>query len=99
MKVTFTRSAMITLKAHYEYHCQKGGVKSAQKFRKRIFDRAKLLETFPRIGKSEEKYEHQDAEIRFLVEGHYKIVYEVTESQVFIHHIVDSRSDPSTSSF
>lgn len=84
MQIIFTRNAILNLKAHFERIKENSGTPTARAFRKKIFDRTKLLQSFPRMGPKAEEFPQIPAEIRFLVEGKYKIYYQPTEETIFI---------------
>ena len=85
---------MEDIKVIFEYIKENSSVNSARKFRKKIFDKAAFLKSFPQLGKqSKAKFLLQ--EIRFLIEGHFKIVYRLEEDLITILAIIDSRTNPS----
>ncbi len=93
MNISWSSDAMDDLKAIYNYFKENTSTNSARKFRKKIFDRAGHLKSFPKLGKkSEADFVHQ--EIRYLIEGNYRIVYRLEEDLITIIAITDSRSNP-----
>jgi len=59
-----------------------------------IVDKSILLEKNPRIGQAEELLRHRKEEIRYLVDGHYKIVYLIEGNTVIIATVFDCRQNP-----
>jgi hypothetical protein len=53
-----------------------------------------LLEQAPRVGQKEELLTHLNKEIRFLIEGNYKIVHWIDENIVSIATVFDCRQNP-----
>ncbi len=67
--------------------------KSANSIIKSILSRTKQLETFPQSGSIIETL-NQAKEYRYLVEGHYKIIYSNTPKGVFVETVFDTRQSP-----
>lgn len=59
-----------------------------------LFDRPLQLKTHPYSGPEESLLKQVPGEFRYLVEGHYKLIYQVLEKQVAIIQIFDSRQNP-----
>ncbi len=81
-----------------EIHIQIGlrkGVKFANRLIDRIFDKSALLESFPKMGAIQQSLE--DLEIRYLIEGDYKILYRINliVGIIEILSVFDTRQDPS----
>ena len=93
MNIIFTRNALINIKNYYERIKNYAGLQSARKFRKKIFDRVKMLETFPRAGEKSEKYSSQNIEIRFLTQEKYRIYYQLKEQTIFIIRVILSSQE------
>ncbi|MEO5571695.1 MAG: type II toxin-antitoxin system RelE/ParE family toxin, partial [Bacteroidia bacterium] len=61
----------------------------------KIFLKASFLETgFSKIGQQEPLLKSYKRKYRYLVSGHYKIIYSVASEKVFIHTIFDTRQNP-----
>jgi toxin ParE1/3/4 len=50
---------------------------------------------FPEMGTKEKEEYVGDLNYRYLVQGHFKIVYEVFEREVVVQDVFDTRLDPS----
>lgn len=83
---------MQELKQIYEYYKHAQSVDFARRFRKKMFDKVALLKSFPKLGKKL-NVKNQDREFRFLLEGHYKILYSIGIEAIEIESILDSRSN------
>jgi len=56
-----------------------------------------LLENFPEIGAVEKSKMLESLKIRYLIEGNYKILYQINDSRGLIEilAVFDTRQDPS----
>jgi plasmid stabilization system protein ParE len=72
----------------------KANKKIADKISNGIVDKTLLLEQTPRIGQKEEMLLHLNKEIRYLIEGNYKIVYWIDQDVISIATVFDCRMDP-----
>lgn len=92
--VIWSDSAIEDLHDIYNYFILTAGKKIADKITNAIVDRTILLEQAPRIGQREEQLMHLHKEIRYLVDGNYKIVYLIDENLITIATIFDCRQNP-----
>ncbi len=92
--VFWTDSAIEELRSIYEYYCFKAGKTVADKITNSIVDKTILLEVTPQMGQKEELLSHFKKEIRYLVDGNYKIVYWVDNNLVSILTVFDCRQNP-----
>lgn len=95
MKVVFQPFAYKRLAEIVAYLTEHHGEGHADATAERIVQRALELGPYPRLGAIEYLIKDPDQEYRRLVEGHYKIIYWITEHDVRIADIFDSRRDPS----
>ena len=86
--------AMRSLKRTYNYRKEKSGIEKARKFRKKIFDRVKSLKSFPKLGKVVKSLVDSEFEYRFIIEGHFKIIYRIEKDKIIIIEFFDSRQSP-----
>ena len=57
-----------------------------------IEERVNKLKDYPELGRIVPELEEQDiVDYRELIEGNYRIIYEIQEQSIIIHAIVDSR--------
>ncbi|OFX32213.1 MAG: hypothetical protein A2X08_08285 [Bacteroidetes bacterium GWA2_32_17] len=92
--VLWSDSAISDLQDIHDYYLAKASLKVANKIVTYIVDKSLLLSKNPRIGQTETLLKHKKEEIRYLVEGNYKIVYVIEGQIVFIATIFDCRQDP-----
>ncbi|MBI5540074.1 MAG: type II toxin-antitoxin system RelE/ParE family toxin [Bacteroidia bacterium] len=92
--VVWSDSAIEELRNIYDYYYSKASKRVADKITNSIVDKTILLEITPRIGQKEELLAHFKQEIRYLVQGNYKIVYLIKENIVSIATVFDCRQDP-----
>jgi len=92
--VIWSDSAIEDLRDIYNYFILTASKKIADKITNAIVDRTILLEQAPRIGQREELLMHLHEEIRYLVDGNYKIVYLIDENLVTVLTIFDCRQNP-----
>jgi len=81
-KIIWTREANQWLKDIFD-HIKKDNIEAAKNVVNGIYDKTQVLIKFPEIGY---KYKHESKRnIRILLYGHYRIAYEVTNSNnVFV---------------
>lgn len=94
MNVLFTDTAIEQLKTIFDYYKFNAGVAPAKKITKQIIDKTLLLEKYPRLGVIETLLSNYKYEIRFLVEGNYKILYWIEEPMIYIAAVFDCRQNP-----
>jgi plasmid stabilization system protein ParE len=92
--VVWSDTAMEELRSIYDYLYFHASRTVADKISNDIVDRTLLLEQIPRAGQKEEMLAHLNYEIRYLVEGNYKIVYWIDENLVSIATVFDCRQNP-----
>ena len=94
MIVFWTDSAIEDLQKIYSYLSTVASDKIAINTTNSIVERTISLEHNPRIGQIEELLKHYKKEIRYIVEGHHKIVYLIDDYYVIILTVFDCRQDP-----
>ena len=94
IKVFWTQTALNNLEDIFEYHKFKTSALLAGKLVKRIVQTTILLQKSPELGRKEELLHHRKYEYRFIVEGHYKIIYWLEDNYVKIAAVFDTRQDP-----
>lgn len=92
--VVWSDSAIEELRNIYEYYYFKASKRVADKITSAIVDKTIMLEATPRMGQKEELLVRFKQEIRYLVQGNYKIVYLIEENIVSIATVFDCRQDP-----
>lgn len=92
--VVWSDTAIEELRSIYDYLCFHASKKVADKISNAIVDRTLLLEQTPRVGQKEEMLAHLNKEIRYLIEGNYKIVYWIDQDRISIATVFDCRQNP-----
>ena len=92
--VLWSDSAIKDLLDIHDYYLAKASLKVSQKLVATIINKSDSLSSNPRLGQTEELLKHKNKEIRYLVEGNYKIVYVIEGHIVLIATIFDCRQDP-----
>jgi len=92
--VIWSDSAIEELKDIYNHYYFKAGKKVADKLVNDIVDQSIVLEKTPRIGQIEDMLSPLLKEIRYLVQGNYKIVYLIDENMATIATVFDCRQNP-----
>ncbi len=94
MIVLWSDSAIEDLQEIHDYYATSANAKVADKIVNSIVDLTIGLDKNPRIGQTEELLNHKKEEIRYLVEGNYKIVYFIDKNYVIIATVFDCRQNP-----
>jgi toxin ParE1/3/4 len=92
--VVWSDVAIEELRSIYDYLYFQASKRVADKISNAIVDKTLLLEQTPRVGQKEEMLAHLNKEIRYLIEGNYKIVYWIDENLVSIATVFDCRQNP-----
>jgi len=92
IKVIWTDEAVFDLELVYDFLALKS-VNAAEKLVESILMRTRQLENFPNSGAIETKLS-LNKEYRYLVEGHFKIIYSQGEKSVAIEAVIDTRKNP-----
>ena len=94
MKIIWPDFASMTLKDIYNYHKSVAGIQIARKIKESIFIAAKHLVKFPEPGQIEISLKKMNESHRYLVDGHYKIIYKKISEGILITDVFDTRQDP-----
>jgi len=94
MIVLWSDEAIAKLQDTFDYYDSTAGRKVADKITNSIVDQTIKLEKNSRVEQAEELLKHRKKEIRYLVDGNYKIVYWLEENFVNIATIFDCRQNP-----
>ncbi|AZA73919.1 type II toxin-antitoxin system RelE/ParE family toxin [Chryseobacterium indoltheticum] len=94
MKIVWTDFAIRNLKSIFEYHVEKANRKIAHKIKQKILTSAKQLISNPESGQLEFYLESLNQNHRYILEGNYKIIYRIVESNIVINDIFDVRQNP-----
>ena len=94
MKIIWTDFAIENLKDIFDYYSIKASKKVAHKIRKQIFESTKQLIKNPESGQIEFNLERLKQNHRYLLIGNYKIIYKISEDQIIIADVFDTRQNP-----
>lgn len=95
MKVIWQPLAMQDLRDVYDYYVDNASLKFAKELKKKILDSSKYLSKNPEMGQIEENPRLSKRVYRyFLVEENYKVLYIVSETEVNILSVFDTRQSP-----
>jgi plasmid stabilization system protein ParE len=93
-KVVWTDPAKERLREITNYLRREAGARTANKIRDAISSRPEILVTNPLAGPREGSLEKYPDGFRYLVEGNYKIIYFVVDTEIVISTVFDCRRDP-----
>ena len=85
MKVRWTPTAIGHLASIYEYIARDSS-RYALRMVDRITSRSRQIARFPRSGQMVPEY--QDPDIREVMEGPYRVIYEVTEKEIHVLAVI-----------
>jgi len=94
MQVIVTDPAKLRLKYIYRYYKAAASVKTAQKIKDSVLNKIKSLKKFPLRGKTEENLIELNQQHRYVIEGHFKIIYLIFNNTIYVTDIFDTRQDP-----
>ncbi len=97
MKVDFSDEAITILEEIHENLRVFRGLKFADGVVDKIFDKTQLLVEFPEMGTIEQNKALKGLKIRYILEGFYKVLYQINANKGIIEiiSIFDTRQDPS----
>jgi toxin ParE1/3/4 len=95
IKVDLTERAKKDIAHIFEYYQFEAGLKVAKREISKILKRIKVLNDFPFVGQKEENKKTENSDCRYLIQGSYKILYEVEEKQVNVLTVFHTSQDPS----
>lgn len=94
MKLVFTEQSLNSLEETLNFIAPKVTYAKLIEIRNEILDAADTLLLHPLKGGKGPYLEHLELGHRRLIVGHYKIIYRVTNEEIYITDIFDSRQDP-----
>jgi plasmid stabilization system protein ParE len=94
MKIVWTEFAEYQLSEIYTFLYHKADEATASRIVLGIINASERLVNFPEMGMKEKEEYVGDLNYRYLVQGHYKIVYEVFEKEVVVQDVFDTRLNP-----
>ncbi|KOS06651.1 hypothetical protein AM493_11865 [Flavobacterium akiainvivens] len=95
MKTVWTRFAVENLKNIYIYFLEIAGPAVASKIRNGIVAESKKISKQPLSGQIQESLLSLRQEHRYIIKGHYKVIYRIINEEVVITDVFDTRQHPS----
>lgn len=95
MKIVWTEFAIRNLNDIFDYYAAHSDKKIAHKIRKQILKSAKQLIKNPSSGPVEPNLLTLNNNHRYLVSGHYKLIYRIIENEIVINDVFETRQNPS----
>ena len=92
-KVIWSDKSLNDLELAYDFLAEKSQI-AANQMIDEVFERVTQLEHYPLSGPVESLLSHLKKEYRYLVSGHFKIIYRIEPGSVFIVRFFDTRQDP-----
>ena len=94
MRIIWTRFAVTSLHDVFVYYAEAASPSVAKKIRARLVSEVKKLAKFPLAGQIEDSLLPLKQQHRYLLKGHYKIIYRIAEGEIVITDIFDTRQNP-----
>jgi plasmid stabilization system protein ParE len=96
MTVIYTDQSLDSLEDSLYYLIHEQGIPTEKviTIRTELFNRADGLSKNPYIGQLEEHLQHLNEGHRRLIEGHFKIIYKIEVSNIYITDFFDTRQSP-----
>lgn len=95
MYIVITNPAKASLRKLYKYYKKEASTELAERIKTELIETISKLETHPYVGQIEEQLASSDLGHRYLVNGHYKVIYRVTKDKIYVTDFFDSRQNPS----
>jgi plasmid stabilization system protein ParE len=94
MKIIWSNFAIENLKDIFDYYTINANKKVAHKIRKQILNSTKQLIKNPESGQIEFYLDKLKQNHRYVLSGHYKIIYRIENDKIFINDVFDARQNP-----
>jgi plasmid stabilization system protein ParE len=94
VKILWTEGAINDLKDIFDYYNLKAGRKIALRLTNSLLDKPQKLISNPEIGQKEKLLSGLKTEMRYLIDGNYKIVYWNEKNIIYIATVFDCRQNP-----
>ena len=95
MKIFWSKKASKRLRELYKFYKKAYSKKYADKIKNALFERAMSLVEFPLMGTLELGERVEDLGVRYLVEEHCKLYYQVFDDKIEIISVFDTHQHPS----
>lgn len=94
MKIVWTDFAIRNLRDIFNYYSTNSNKKFAHKIRKQILKSSRQLIKHHSSGPIEPDLLTLNKNHRYLVSGHYKLIYRIVDNVVIINDVFDTRQNP-----
>jgi plasmid stabilization system protein ParE len=94
MKVLWTKKASKRLREVYKFYKKAYSKKYADRINNALLERSVLLSEFPLMGTLELGEKVEDFGVRYLVEEHCKLYYQVVDDKIEIISVFDTHQHP-----
>ena len=95
MKIEYTDYAKLCMRDIFTFYKNSSRKDYGRKLKANIFAKTKKLKDYPSLGQIEENLQDLRLGHRYLVEGHYKIIYRKSDEIIIVTDIFDTRQNPS----
>jgi toxin ParE1/3/4 len=95
MKVVWTRKAKTQIKDIFDFYSKKVSTALANRIIAGIAQKPSILLKHPELGQKESLLEDINPDLRYIVEGNYKLIYFKNEKHIVIVSVFDTRQNPS----
>jgi len=93
IQVIWTDESLSDLEVIFDFVTEQSP-KSAKQIIQDILSRTRQLRTFPQSGTLHEIEKTTDREYRYLINGHYKIIYSIDNEVLYLETVIDTRQNP-----
>lgn len=94
MRILWSVKARLQLREIFDYYRDNASLEVAQSIVGGILESTRNLGRFPKIGRKEELLEHVSMDFRYLIEGNYKVLYRINNTDIIISLLFDCRQNP-----
>jgi toxin ParE1/3/4 len=94
MKIVWTEFAITELKVILDFYIENANPKVAHRIRIQILSSTKQLSKYPESGQIEPHLVKLKKQYRYLIVGHWKVLYRVDDKTILIADIFDVRQNP-----
>jgi plasmid stabilization system protein ParE len=94
MEVIWSENAELQIKLISELYNFQSLNSNAKNFVKEIISSTLILKKFPELGTPQEVFPTRSINYRYILSGHYKLIYFISNSFIVIATIFDTRQNP-----
>ncbi len=93
MNIVITNPAKSNLRKLYNYYKEEVSEKLAERIKLDLLNTILKLETHPYLGQKEELLASLNLDHRYIIKGHYKIIFRIESDIIYITDFFDSRQN------